>query len=308
MKLGKLWLLVLLLGGVTGCSGTGGTPEPAPVTSALSAAFDQVPVSALGASGEFEFGDLARLRTLNGDQAWRFEAYRGMGSLASSARILKETIGIDPDTATTALSVGSPPAAMLLLTGGQDQQAITAAAIAAGWTGTGTLSHNLDLSGTNSTTALLVISASKIRPTGTDVVTGGQGSDPASININSDQPPVVLAARNCLGDVVVAGGSGLTAAGPVTAAGVRVTSSGAPTSVICLGSADQAAAKALAAKVTTELASGRTKATRQAWTELLPDPTVETLPGVPALVRITAAASSSKPTLVLSLLAQRDLP
>ena len=147
------------------------------------------------------------------------------------------------------------------------------------------------------------------------MVLSQQGGDPAGVAAANavaaspaDQVPAGRAATECLGDLPLAAGVGINAADPtaLTAVGAGPGDGTKVSSVICLGAADTAAAEALAARARTALTTGRSRASRQSWTELLVSPDVEVLPRSPAMVRITAVTAD--PGLGLKMMLQRDIP
>ncbi len=306
---------IMVVGVFAGCTGgVTGSPAPEKVSPALSAALSRVRPAALGETGDFEFGDTARLRELAATEpkVWRQETFAGSGSLAAYGQVIKDGLGIDLTTATSALTAGSAPAALVLITGGQHADAIKGAATKAGWSGSGTLTRPRDLSTMNSVGAGLAIFAPQIRPLGSDVVVGGLTADMsllAESGAGADGGPLMTSATNCLGDVVLAQGTGFgTRTDPsASAVGVRA-SSGRITSVICLEAGGSDQATELAGRVRTELASGTSARSGRPWKELLPNAVVDPVAGTPAMVRITSDTASTNPHLVLSLLVQRDLP
>lgn len=307
---------VLLAGLLAGCSsGTTGSPTPAAAAPALDTALEAVSPTALGDTGEFEFGDTVRLSALAAanKKVWAFETYAGSGPLTPYGVVIKDVLGVDLSKATSALTVGSPPAAMVVITGGQDAAAIAAAATKSGWTGSGTLTRSQDLTAGADKSAGLIISSPKIRPDGADVVLGNSEADLSLAGAGDRSSagdgvgPMLAAGTNCLGDVVMAQGMGFTKTTSPTAVGVRATADKI-TSVICLGAASADDATALADRVRTDLASGSSSATRRPYTDLLPGATVDILSGTPAMVRITVDTTGRSPELVRKMLVGRDLP
>ncbi|MET3806341.1 hypothetical protein ABIB25_003351 [Nakamurella sp. UYEF19] len=304
-------LLAALLAGCT--SATTGSPTPATAAPALSGALAGVAPAALGDNGDFEFGDTVRLEALAAadKKVWGYEIGAGSGSLSTYRVLMTDALGIDLGKSTSILNVGAPPATLVVVSGGQDAAAVTAAATKSGWKGSGTLIRAIDLTNAADETAVLTISVPQIRPAGADVVLGGARADLslAGSGKGAGSGAVLAAGTNCLGDVVMAQGTGFAekAKQSPTAVGVRATADKI-TSVICrgAGSADEAAA--LADRVRTDLASGSSKASRRPYKQLLPGAVVEILSGTPSMVRITVDTTGQTPDLVRRMLFQDDLP
>jgi hypothetical protein len=316
MKRSGVLLVVALL--LAGCTSTvSGSPTPPAAGSALAAALSRIPASTLGSDGYFEFGDSARLRQLAGTDAaiWKFQQNAGASGLSTYAAYTAETIGVDLSAASSALTVNQPPRTMVVLAGGQDRSKITAAATKSGWTGGEVLSRKLDISKGSSAVVGISLVAPKIRPVGSDVVLARTGADPTEVAASgtvaassADQLPGMKAAILCLGDVPTASGADLTstAAGEWTAVGAGGGTGGTASSVICLGATDAAAANSLAATVRSALETGRSKRSRQPWSQLLKSATVDVLPGAPTMVRISAGTATAG--LGLQLMEARDVP
>ena len=160
-RAGVVVVLGLLL--LSGCTSTiGGFPAPTTAQtpppsatdsasgtrSALAAALSRVPATALGENGYVEFGNTARIRQLarSAPATWQPQLTAGAPALAGYATLAPEVIGVDLSAAATALTVGQAPRSMIVLAGGQQASTITAAATKSGWTGSGVLSKDLDLS------------------------------------------------------------------------------------------------------------------------------------------------------------------
>lgn len=141
---------------------------------------------------------------------------------------------------------------MTLITGGQDESKVTAAAAKSGWKAGSVLTRELDLSHGTAAVAGISIVAPKIRPIDKDVVLSQTRGDPTGIAAAgsgapspADQLPAMQAAINCLGNVSLALGTGIRSADPVmvTVVGSGPGSASSTSSVICLGATDAAAAK-----------------------------------------------------------------
>lgn len=98
----------LLLSGCT--SSITGAPTPKAAGSALATALSRVPAADVG-SGNFEFGDSARLQQLARTDAavWKFQVNTGASTLSTYAAYTVRTIGVDLSTAGSALTIGQPP-------------------------------------------------------------------------------------------------------------------------------------------------------------------------------------------------------
>jgi hypothetical protein len=279
---------------LAGCAAPAPAPLPADPLAAALARLDG------SVRGYVEFVDLRVLAS--GAGAW--SDVRGSGQLASYADRLAEQLRVDVRRAdwTVTASAGGP--SITLVAGGQDPDAIRAAATGAGWAGSDVLRRDLALD------EPVTVQAGALRPTGPDVVVGGSGArvelvDGPGPALAAD--PVIAALRDCLGSGVAVAGVHRRDGEPVFAAGIR-PAPGAPTgtvSTVCAAHPTADAAAGRAAAFRAETASGAPAP----WGGALVDPQVEQLGGAANVVRLTGRNAAERPPVFLvAQMARRDLP
>ncbi|MGO3088487.1 MAG: hypothetical protein ACTII7_02245 [Galactobacter sp.] len=162
----------------------------------------------------------------------------GAGSLTKYVTLLKDDLSIDILQADAVVTVGQEPQQVTVIRGGQDAEAITAAAKEHGWTGDEVLSQDMDLK-----SSVLTTSVGHILAKGDSVILGGQSADltakPGKV------PESVESLATCLGDSPAA--SFAASASAPTAAGLKA---GSPLSgVLCAYASDPDQAEALGRSV-----------------------------------------------------------
>jgi hypothetical protein len=318
-------VVALLLACCAGCSGgdgAGGSGSSDDADTGLRDALAKV--AATDATRSYvEYGDVTLLGTLTereGEQGKRFVSVFGYGfsQLATTSQILAEQLHFDPRTMAGAVQAGEPPQTAGLLWGDYDVAAvekvladrdIPAEDDAGGkrWTSAKDRELQLDgpLAGIARTSELNVIRtadgtfAYAPARAGVDAVT-----EPGDDTLADD--PVMHRLSGCLGEVAAAvlvapSDEDTTAYG----VGVRVTEDGDATEVACL--APDGDPKGMREHVEQELKDGQTPSTRQPWTELLPDATVDVVE-FDSVVQVQARPGVDKPVgRVLQMLQTRDL-
>jgi hypothetical protein len=329
--------LVLAVGAAAACSSSGSTGGGAASAApgSLKAALKNIHATAQ--TGRYlEYGDTAQLVKLNGGTSSAvngpFARVLGAGAdqLGEYSQLLPPLTGFDSLTATSAISVGTPPNTVGVLYGSFDPAAIGAKLAAWGYhesdRGNGVTAwvfkdnHELDLSkadpatgvGPGMTGWLDVIWVSK-----TSIAYGGATSDlaaalPAQATSLADDP-VVAPLADCLGSPLVAvvmtdprliGGSGVSA----LALGVTATGAADTRLEICAVAPDTAGAQSFAAGFTKAVGSGRDPVTDQPWANLLSDPQTSVIGGAKHIVRLSAeTAGPDGAALATSLVEQNDV-
>ncbi|MEY9892076.1 hypothetical protein ABIA31_005751 [Catenulispora sp. MAP5-51] len=286
-------------------------------------------------AGYIEYGDTAQMVKLNGGtnqgSSSLFGRVLGAGAdqLSQYSQILPPFTGFDYSTATSAVTVGTPPNAVGVLYGSFDPAAIGAKLAAWGYAkqdrGNGVTAwvykdnHQIDITkldpntgvGPGMTGWLNVVWVSK-----TSIAYGSATSDlaaavPAQLKPVSDDP-VVGPLADCLGspleafvltDQKMIGSAGL----PAVALGVTATSASDVRMEICAAAPSAAAAQSFAAGFTKAVSSGQDIMTDQPWANLLSNPQTSVIGGAEHVVRLSATpAGAQGASLVVNLVEQND--
>ncbi|MBM9462377.1 hypothetical protein JL108_02880 [Aeromicrobium sp. YIM 150415] len=264
----------------------GCTSDPEPSTSSGD-------LSALPAGGMIGLSDRAAVRDIAGEDAddpWKVAAGSVAGPLGSYERYLAEELEIDLSAADRVLYGGEGPSAVLLVLGGQDPAAVTAAARDAGWSGDEVLSHEGE--GDNG----LTVPVTQLRVEDDRVIVGGIGSDLSRIGETAGDDETTRALVDCLDDPLAA----LVASPAETphAVGVRDVDGEARSTICLIGDEDDG--DRVAEAVDGTMPSGRP------YDELIADPEVET---VGDAVRITVTnTSDAQPATIVQMMLRRELP
>lgn len=178
-----------------------------------------------------EFGDVQRLGELadsNPGGVWDDDVrHLGLGALAPRAH-LTAGLGLDVRAAELAIASGGGSERAGALLGGQDADAVYAAARAQGWEGETVLSRDEDPAEPMTTALGHLIGLQD------DVLYTAAGVEPSwdSVEDLAAEDPAVRAYATCLGEVAAA-----VIAGDV-AVGVRPDDAGAPVTLMCTSSPD----------------------------------------------------------------------
>lgn len=278
-----------------GSADSGGSASASDSPAGVASALERISVDARGEGLYVEYGNTAMLTELavEDPDTWQSLIVYGLSALAPVAN--GETVlGMDLSAADYALSVGLPPARLMLLSGGQDGEAVTEAAEQLGYSGDPVLSQEMDV------TVKETITVHSLVTLGEDVALAGpeaevQWADSDGESMMDDESVAALAP--CLGDPAAA--QILDVDG--TDVGTAINSDGTETeSVLCVAG-DQDRAEA----IIEEIESGTT------------------LNGVPHSDYFTAAAAEVSdgmvrvvlqnapdlpPNRIFALAEQRDLP
>jgi hypothetical protein len=315
----------LLLACCAGCSGDDGASGSGGSDDADTGLRDALAkVAATDATRTYvEYGDVTLLGPLTeggGEQGKRFVTVFGYGfsQLATTSQLLADQLHFDPRKMAGAVQAGEPPETAGLLWGDYDVAAvekvladrdIPAEDDAGGkrWTSAKDRELQLDgpLAGIARTSELNVIRtadgtfAYAPARAGVDAVT-----EPGDDTLADD--PVMHRLSGCLGEVAAAVLVAPSDEDPTAyGVGVRVTEDGTATEVACL--APDGDPKDIREHVEQELKDGLTPSTRQPWTELLPDATVDVVE-FDSVVQVEARPGVDKPVgRVLQMLQTRDL-
>ncbi|WP_370381743.1 hypothetical protein [Catenulispora sp. GAS73] len=285
-------------------------------------------------SGSIEFGDTAQLAKLNGGTTpaanGPFARLVGAGSdqLTQYASLLPPLTGFDSTTATSAISLGTPPNQVGVLYGSFDPTAIGAKLAAWGYhksdRGGGVTAwvfqdnHQVDLTkldangiGPGMAGWLNVIWLSK-----SSIAYGSATSDLAAALPAQSKPlsgdPMVGPLADCLGSTLIAfvetdakqiNNSGISA----IAFGVTATGASDIREEICAAAPSASAAQGFATGFTKAVGSGLDYIRNQPWSTLLTDPQTKVIGGSENVVRLTAKpADPQGAALVVNLVAQND--
>lgn len=286
-------------------------------------------------SGYIEWGDSAQLAKLNGgtgaasDSPFGRLIGTGEDDLAQYQQILPPLIGFDPATASSAISVGSPPNTVSVLYGSFDPKAVGAKLAAWGYhsqdRGDGVTAwifqddHKIDMSKLDPSTGvgpgmsgwLNVVWVSK-----SSIAYGRATSDLAAALPAQSKPlsgdPMMGSLADCLGPAVVAvvitdpqqiRSSGISA----IAFGVTATGTSDVREEICAAAPDAAGAQAFAAGFTKAVTSGKDVVTDQPWANLLADPQTKVIGGGQHIAQLSAKPTDPKgASLVVNLVEQSD--
>ncbi len=312
--------VALLLACCAGCSGDGESGDAGGSDTGLRAALARV--AATDSTRAYaEYGDVALLGKLaDGAAGKRFLSIYGVGfsPIAPTSRTIADELRFDPMAMDGAVLAGQPPDTAALLWGDYDVAAVEQAlagrdvpaeddADGRRWTSADDRELSLDgpLAGVARASELNVIhtadGAFGYAPAraGLDAVT-----TPGDDTLADD--PVMHRLSGCLGEVAAAvliapGEDDATAYG----VGVRATASGDVTEIACIS--PDGDPKGVRDHVERELADGTAPSSRQPWTELLPDATVDVVE-FGAVVRVAAKPGAGDPVgRVMRLLQTLDL-
>jgi len=270
-----------------------------------------------------EYGDLAAIRRLSGTDQDKTDRDRflgisgtGFSNLAPSAVPMTEDLRFDPSAMDEALVAGQPPDWVGVLWGDYDVEAldreladrgIPSAAALGGTRWRSGADRELRVEGPLTGIARTnELNNLRTAPDSFIYAPARAGLDwavlPGADTLADD--PVLAALAGCLGDVVAAVFVRPEEDPTAYAVGVRAPSAAEVTDVACLAPTDAGTATRLRDRVEGELADGSAPSTRQPWSELLPDASVDVVDG--AVVRIEAKPVGPVGR-VLQMLFNRDL-
>lgn len=266
-----------------------------------------------------EYGDSAQVRTLLEADQTRFLSFRGYGysDLANVWQPVRDKLGYDLTASDGAIRVGEPPKWASILWGDYDVDQVNARFAEFGARreerdgGTFWISaedYEIDLAGPYQGVIPLNQFNAVRTQAGSFAYAPAQETlawvtDPGEETLAGN--PEVSSLARCLGDVAVATMVKPEGQRDMLAVGVRAPSADEVTAVVCSGGVvterkDQVADR---------LANDTVPSTRQPWSRLIPDPTVEVTGfGDFTALRITGAVPRDVPVnWVLTALAKRDL-
>jgi hypothetical protein len=311
-------VVALLAGALGGCSSGGASGGDS-----LDAALTHVADTAATRS-QIAYDHTAELVRLSGTGLRTtpkgFGVLRGWGAspLAEFLAVLTGDTGISLLKGDYAITAGSPPRMVTLVSGGQSGSLVTSHLTKLGWKQNGgMLTAPPFNSGGSQKAAQYSLSLHVVRTTGSDVTVGGSGANLSQIGTPHGPTlasnPVVKALANCLGDVVAAQigvGGNLGGGHPVAVAvGIRTPSSNTvtPHAIACVAWSSQAGATKYMADARKALSSGLSVATNQPFSVLLSHPSVTDLGGSQHIVE-WQADTSSRADLIFAMYEQMDLP
>jgi hypothetical protein len=305
----------LLVGGCSSVScgdpctpGTEPTPNSAFRPTTFSAALAETPTTSWDGT-YFEFGDVAQVEQLaSGGSKSEFFAYTmvGASSLDESGQQALDTLGFNPLTATSAVTVGNPPHSATVVYGSFDASAIGKKLSAAGFKQHGSADGGTlwaigdddkpDPQNPTVDALLNVIDVSSDR-----IVFSGSTAEVEQI-AGPDATPLAKnatldALANCLGSAK-AGLIGPESYPPsqnstYLGIGLDADSVQNPGEVLCVTAANSSAASGIAANWTQQIEHGRSEQVNEPWSELLTDPQASVISGSsPIVVRLSARAAS----------------
>lgn len=255
-----------------------------------------------GSTVELEYGNVAAIGLLSGDEAGKkqFVRIRGAGYAEIAARYaqIKELTGIDPMSSVAAIRVGRPPHQAGLLIGDFDRDAIVSKLEKVGGKiserdGRTTWVHAEDgkIDVSNPFDKVTIGAMNVITLSEGSIGYGRFAEDVALVTdanepyLSDSRPHNELA--DCLGDVIAA--YFITSdGGGYRAVGTRGTSATDVTEVFCATTKSEDAARTAADKIIAAMSDGVSEASRRKWSTLVSEPEVEVVGGDENVVRLTA--------------------
>lgn len=213
-----------------------------------------------------------------------------------------EKLALSLNAADYAISAGPAPAMVTLIAGGQDGEEVKSAAGSLGYEGDDVLSQKMDV------TKPITVQIAQVQPKGDDIVLGSADADMALVDSKDDSladDAEIVAVSDCLGDVVAAFITDIGTDDHLVAVGVRAIGKGV-TSMLCVKTDDDAAAKDLEGKVKDDLASGDT-ANGKKYADYFEGSSVTVLSDGVVQAKLPHA-SDTKPSIMHQMLTQVDLP
>lgn len=286
---------------LTGCSAGGSDEPPGSTTSTpstpagIASALERVSADARGDSLYVEYGNSAVLTDLAAEkpEAWQFIFTYGLSALAPLLDG-STVLGMDLSAADYALTVGEPPARLMLVAGGQDGAAVTETAEQLGYSGDPVLSQEMDVKVRETITVHSLVILDE------DVALAGPEADLEWVDSNGDSmldDESVAALAGCLGDPAAA--MLLDVDGTEVGLAIRATDSQTE-SVLCLAG-DQNQADT----IVDEIESGSTT-NGMPYSEQFESASAEVSDGV---IRVVLDNSENAPPNRIFMMAQqRDLP
>ncbi|CAG7628739.1 conserved hypothetical protein [Actinacidiphila bryophytorum] len=320
--------LVLAVVAVAGCGGGGSGGGDDTLRAELGRITDTA-----GHRAWVDFGDLGAQRkaglTGTGPAASQLGQH-GWGEIAPSAPLTQQSFGFDGRKADVAVEAGNPPDTGGRLDGGVEPSAVAPKVEALGGTPekdgpsgkTWRLQHDHEISMTGpladtftgasvgrfnlvrSGGSSLVHASSLAALDGVDAVGGHTLGDDAAFSAVAeclDHPLAAELTDNGTGDVKAAAG------GTVLGVGTRGTSATSLTNELCRTNPSASAADALAAQLRTRLASGRSRAADEPWSQLLTGTEVTVEGGPEHLVRLTGRPAGGRGDVLMQALLTGDL-
>jgi hypothetical protein len=311
-------LAVTSVTALAACSGGG--------SSGLQAALGRI-ANTSGNRSQIWYDDTAELVKLAGASpasAKGFAPLRGIGTsgLVSIAAELAGQTGIKVFGEDYSISAGSPPAAVSLISGGQNASQTASDLTKLGWVKQGStlLAPSLASTGGNDLTGTLSVYLGRVSDSGgSDLVFGGRGADLGQAGSPSGrtlaQDPVIGALASCLGNVVAAwigtydAGPQLRPAPSEVAVGVLTPASNAsvPQAVACTSWPSTTAAGTYQRNLSRALTSGMSFSRGQRFSSLLTQPQVRDVGG-PEHVIAWQAGTPGDSQLAFQLVESTDLP
>ncbi|WP_031516916.1 hypothetical protein [Streptomyces sp. NRRL F-5123] len=313
---------------VTGCGGSGGSGADDTLRTELGRITDTA-----GHRAWVDFGDLRAQReaglTGSGPAASQLGGH-GWGEVAPSALLTRKSFGFDGRKADLAVEAGNPPDTGGRFDGGVDPAAVTPKVQAlggepekdgpAGKTWRLQQDHKISMTGplADTFTGASVGHFNLVRTGGSSLVhasslaaldgvdaDGGRtlGSDAGFTAVAEclDHPLAAELTDHGTGDTEAA------ADGTVLGVGTRGTSATSLTNELCRTNPSASAANALAARLRTQLASGRSPSADEPWSQLLTGTKVTVDGGPQHVVRLTGRPADGRGDVLMQALATGDL-
>ena len=307
---------------VAGCGASCGDPcdpgrEPQPgsdIPVTVAAALDVMPQTSWD-TAYFEFGEVSRVQQLANASAKEFAAYTMVGEspLIESGQAATDTLGFNPDTVTTAVTVGLPPHSATLLYGSFDVAEVGKKLSAAGFkqhgaAGGGTLWAIADNDQINIQNPTMDAQLNVLDVSGDRIVFGGSTAEveavakPAPTDLAGNASLAGLA--ECLGAAkaaVIGPELPVVNQNPSTYIGIGLDANSAQDAgeVLCVTAASSSAASSIAASWTRQIQQGRSEHLNQPWSTVFTDPQPSISGSSPIVVRLTAQRASGAPAGVL---------